>query len=324
MSNLPFRPGSCPLMLAPMQGLTNRGLRGLFIELVQPDVVCTEFVQVRKAGAKVISAADQLEVQNRGDTVPLVVQLIGADRVALPAAAERVQELGALHVNINLGCPYGRMGKKAAGGALLQQPAELENILRTLRSVVEGSFSLKVRAGFTEPADLYALLPMFEDCGVDFLIVHARTVAQRYSGRADHRVTAEVGGRTRLPVIANGDICTKEDGLRVLEESGAAGLMLGRGAIGDRIFSSVCAVLIRQWRHQLNAAGNCMDICMSLCGYIRVFFAVSSRYWPRSKRCWLIFQILNLRKQCSNSGRPKLSGDSCSVLSYCSRRNPAQ
>ncbi len=262
MSILPWKTESSPLMLAPMQGLTNRGLRRLFIDLVRPDVVFTEFIQVRKAGPKVISASDHLEVQDRADTVSLVVQLIGDDRVSLPAAAERVQELGAAHVNINLGCPYGRMGKKGAGGALLQQPAELEKILRALRPVVGGSLSLKVRTGFTDPEELYPLLPLFEDYGIDFLIVHARTVAQRYSGSADHRVTAEVVRRTVLPVIANGDICTAAEGLRVLEESGAAGLMLGRGAIGD-------PYLFKRLRGSYPAVSTPPERCRELYGYLR-------------------------------------------------------
>jgi tRNA-dihydrouridine synthase len=102
-----------------------------------------------------------------------------------------------------------------------------------LRRFVQGGFSVKLRAGFDDPEELHALLPLFEDCGVDFLIVHARTVAQRYSGAADHRITAAVVRKTGLPVIANGDIFTAETGCRVLAQTGAAGLMLGRGAVAD-------------------------------------------------------------------------------------------
>jgi tRNA-dihydrouridine synthase len=220
-------------MLAPMQGLTNRGLRNLFIDLVRPDVVFTEFIQVKKVGRNIISKNDRLEVQETRDGVPLVVQLIGAETESLLAAAELVQELGAKHLNINLGCPYGRMGKKAAGGALLQNPLELEKILHALRPRIQGSFSLKVRTGFQNPTELFPLLPMFAECGIDFLIVHARTVAQHYSGDADHRVTAEVVNHTSLPVIANGDIFSTAKGKQVLKDTGTTGLMLGRGAIGD-------------------------------------------------------------------------------------------
>lgn len=220
-------------MLAPMQGLTNRGLRRLFVDLVRPDVVFTEYVQVQSRGRRIISGSDRLEIQETSGNVPLVVQLIGADVDAMVTAAGVAQDLGAEHININLGCPYGRMGKRSAGGKLLQNPTGLSDLIAALRPEIQGSFSLKLRAGFEDPAELFSLLPLFEDNGVDFLIVHARTVVQRYSGSADHAVTAEVVRRTSLPVIANGDIFTTAAGRRVQKETGAAGLMLGRGAIGD-------------------------------------------------------------------------------------------
>jgi tRNA-dihydrouridine synthase len=149
------------------------------------------------------------------------------------AAARAVQELGAAHLNINLGCPYGRMARNSAGGTLLGEPDRLASLLKLLRPAIRGSFSVKTRSGVDDPSQLPALVELFEECGVDFLIVHPRTVRQLYSGLADHRVTAEVVRRTRLPVIANGDIFTAEDGRRVQAQTGAAGLMLGRGAIAD-------------------------------------------------------------------------------------------
>jgi len=230
---LPWQPGSVPLMLAPMQGLTNRALRSLFIERVRPDVVFTEFVRVKVSARKNISGNDRQEVAHAIGNVPLVVQLIGSDSAALLAAAVTVQELGAAHLNINLGCPYGRMTGNACGGGMLRDPQRLAPILHELRAVIHGTFSVKARAGFTAPSELLALLPLFEECGVDFLIVHPRTVQQRYAGQADHRITAEVVRRTSIPVIANGDIFTVADGHRVLRETKVAGLMLGRGAIND-------------------------------------------------------------------------------------------
>jgi len=92
---------------------------------------------------------------------------------------------------------------------------------------------VKVRSGFDDPSQLLSLLPIFEDCGIDFLIVHPRTVEQQVKGLADHAVTAAVVRKTSLPVIANGDIWTAADGDRILSQTGAAGLMLGRGAIAD-------------------------------------------------------------------------------------------
>ena len=98
---LPWKTGEVPLMLAPMQGITNRALRSLFIEKYAPDVVFTEYVIVRAGVKKPIAEADCQEVLNRGgeDSVPLVVQLIGGDSRSLVAAAKTVQDLGAEHIN---------------------------------------------------------------------------------------------------------------------------------------------------------------------------------------------------------------------------------
>ena len=221
-------------MLAPMQGITNRALRSLFVERYGPDVVFTEYVLVRSGVKKPVAKTDCQEVMSSGvKNIPLVVQLIGSDTKALIAAAEIVQDLGAKHININLGCPYGRMANKTAGGALLQQPDRLAGILSSLRPHVRGSFSVKVRSGLEDSSELPSLLDLFENCGVDFIIVHPRTVVQQYGGIADHRVTAAAVKQSSLPVIANGDIFTEADGRQVLEQTASAGLMLGRGAIAD-------------------------------------------------------------------------------------------
>ena len=231
--NLPWPTGTIPLMLAPMQGLTNRAMRALFAEQFKPDVLFSEFVRVKASSKKNISSNDLQEIRSPDNGTPLVIQLIGNQLDALLPAAATAQNLGVAHLNINLGCPYGRMNNNAAGGGLLRKPDELAAILHALRSAVRGGFSVKVRAGFDNPDQLFPLLPLFEECGIDFLILHARTVAQRYSGEADHRITARVVRSTRLPVIANGDIFTAAEGKRVLDQTGAAGLMLGRGAISD-------------------------------------------------------------------------------------------
>jgi tRNA-dihydrouridine synthase len=232
MGSLPWKKPK-PLILAPMQGVTNRALRGLFGEWVKPDVLFTEFLRVRPGSNKGLSQVDRLEAGSKVEDIPLVVQLIGRKCDALVAAAIEAQESGAGHININMGCPYGRMNPGSSGGALLRAPEELPRTLAELRKVVSGSFSVKMRAGYDDPGQVFSLLPLLEDCGVDFLVLHPRTVVQKYAGMADHAITTEVVRRTAIPVIANGDVVTAEQGRQLLQESGAAGLMLGRGAISD-------------------------------------------------------------------------------------------
>jgi tRNA-dihydrouridine synthase len=116
---------------------------------------------------------------------------------------------------------------------MLQHPDLLAEIIPALRAAISGTFSIKLRAGYENPEQVFSLLPLFADTEVDFLILHPRTVVQKYAGVADHSITRRVVRETPLPVIANGDIRTAAEGLYILEETAAAGLMLGRGAIAD-------------------------------------------------------------------------------------------
>ncbi|NIQ98040.1 MAG: tRNA-dihydrouridine synthase family protein [Desulfuromonadales bacterium] len=220
-------------MLAPMQGLTNRAMRQVLIDWVRPDTVFTEFVRVSSVSRKRIANSDRVEAGATYGDVPLVVQLVGHDAAGLVRAAEEVARQGAQHLNLNMGCPYGRMTTGQTGGAMLKAPERLPEILAGLRETFSGTLSVKLRAGYDDPRQAFAVLPMFEAADVDFLVLHPRIVTQKYSGRADHAITAEMVKATALPIIANGDIFTAEQGLRVLEQTGAAGLMLGRGAIVD-------------------------------------------------------------------------------------------
>ncbi|MGE0917667.1 tRNA dihydrouridine synthase [Trichlorobacter lovleyi] len=231
---LPWSSDTLPLMLAPMQGLTNRGLRHLFAQWVRPDTLFTEFMRVAPGETnKRLAASDLREIVATEEGIPLVVQLIGHGTAALVAAAQAAQAAGAAHINLNLGCPFGRMTTGLTGGGILQQPELLQELIPALRDVIHGSFSIKLRAGYSDPQQIFSLLPLFESAGVDFLVLHPRTVLQEYEGLADHGITTRVVQETGLPVIANGDVRAVEDGLRVLEQTKAAGLMLGRGAIAD-------------------------------------------------------------------------------------------
>jgi tRNA-dihydrouridine synthase len=231
---LPWKTGQTPLMLAPMQGLTNQSLRCVFASWVAPDTLFTEFMRVAPGDTKKrIAQSDLREIAAEESGIPLVVQLIGHGTQALADAALLAQKAGACHINLNLGCPYGRMGRGLTGGGILQQPELLNELIPALRSNIKGGFSIKLRAGYDDPRQIFSLLPLFESCQVDFLVLHPRTVVQEYTGLADHSITAEVVRSTSIPVIANGDVRTAEYGLKVLEQTNAAGLMIGRGAIAD-------------------------------------------------------------------------------------------
>lgn len=233
LRTLPWQEGASPLMLAPMQGLTNRAMRALFIDWVRPDIVFTEFMRVSNVSRKRLVRNDLEEAASTTGKVPLVAQLVGNNAKAMVAAVRHAETAGVRHINLNMGCPYGRMTTAATGGAMLRQPELLAEIISALRAAISGTFSIKLRAGYDDPEQIFPLLQLFEKARIDFLVLHPRTVVQKYAGTADHSITERVVLETPLPVIANGDIRTAAEGLRILEETGAAGLMLGRGAIAD-------------------------------------------------------------------------------------------
>lgn len=225
--------GPPPLMLAPMQGLTNRGLRRAYGAAVQPDVLFTEFVRVRPGARQPVAASDFVEATATAPGIPLVVQVIGSADEGVVEATQALVDAGVEHVNVNMGCPWGRMTSVLAGGGMFRAPETVAPMLRKLRALVPGSLSVKTRTGIDEPRQIFTVLPAFADAGVDFLVVHSRTVAQKYTGEADHELTAEIVDTVSIPVIANGDIRTVRDAEAVQQQTGAAGLMLGRGALAD-------------------------------------------------------------------------------------------
>ncbi|MEZ4485772.1 MAG: tRNA-dihydrouridine synthase family protein [Syntrophotaleaceae bacterium] len=259
---LPWKSNTAPLMLAPMQGLTNRELRDLYIDWVRPDVVFSEFIRVAGGKRQTLRPAALKDVAPHPGGVPLVVQLIGCQQELLAAAAKTLQDAGVEHINLNLGCPFGRTTSSAIGGELLRHPGQLPPLLNALRNAVSGSFSVKLRAGYDQPGQLFDLLPVLADAGVDFLILHPRTVTQQFKGHADHTITAAAVKYSPLPIVANGDINTATQGRKVLGSTGAVGLMLGRGALADPL-------LFQRLRDQAPALPSATELRKTAIGLLR-------------------------------------------------------
>lgn len=216
-----------------MQGLTNRALRSVYAESARPDLLFTEFVRVRPRAKRMIAGSDFTEALATSPGIPLIVQVIGCAEEGVVAATRELVDRGVQHINVNMGCPFGRMTSVLAGGGMFRSPKTVEPMLRELRKIVPGSLSVKTRMGLDDERQLFEILPAFENAGIDFLIVHARTVKQKYQGAANHKITQELVESTTLPIIANGDIRNPEQARQVLAQTGAHGLMLGRGAIAD-------------------------------------------------------------------------------------------
>jgi nifR3 family TIM-barrel protein len=165
---------------------------------------------------------------------PLMGQLFGSDPAVLAEAASRVQEMGLSGVDINAGCPAAKVLKRGAGAALLREPARLREILRQVRKGLHIPLGLKVRSGWDEESrNCLEIIQMAEDCGVDLVAIHPRSQSQKFGGEADWGLILQAKEQTGLKVIGNGDIRTPEDAVRMLQETGCDGVMIGRGSWGN-------------------------------------------------------------------------------------------
>jgi tRNA-dihydrouridine synthase B len=180
---------------------------------------------------------------------PLAFQLFGADPAAMAAASVLVAEAGADIVDLNFGCPAPKVVRHRGGSALLKEPELLQAIVAACVRACPRPVTVKIRAGWdAERINAAEIARRAEDAGAAAIAVHGRTRAQKYSGRAQWHLIAEVVRAVRIPVIGNGDVVTGADARRLLEETGCAGVMVGRGALGRPwVFAHINRYLTEGW-----------------------------------------------------------------------------
>lgn len=169
--------------------------------------------------------------------LPVTVQIMGVRGDVLAELAVRCLGAGAAGINLNCGCPSKRVVSGGAGGGALKDPEKLAAIVAGIRRAVgtDTPFSVKMRSGVSDPEEMLAVIPRLAEAGADKFFIHYRTVAEQYRsvpGR-EERLRRAVLAASPLPVIANGDISSVEDGRKLLETTGAAGLMIARALLRD-------------------------------------------------------------------------------------------
>jgi tRNA-dihydrouridine synthase B len=218
------------LFVAPMAGITDRPFRRL-ARRYGAALAVSEMVSSRPELRQ--SRKTQLRLDHAGETGPISVQIAGADPAMLAAAARYNVDRGADIIDINMGCPAKKVCNVNAGSALLEDEALVARILDEVVRAVAVPVTLKIRTGpRLERRNAVTIGRLAESAGVQLLSIHGRTRACMFTGRAEYDTIAEVKSNVRIPVIANGDINTPADAKRVLEATGADGIMIGRAAQG--------------------------------------------------------------------------------------------
>jgi tRNA-dihydrouridine synthase B len=217
--------------LAPMAGVTDLPFRALVREF-GCGLAFTEMVSANGLVRGMGKTCRYLD-SSPGDR-PLGVQLFGSDPETLAEATRLVVERGADLVDMNMGCPVKKVVKTGSGAALMRDPQRTVAILKAMRKATELPLTLKIRAGW-RPGEVNALTigRIAEDCGVDAVILHPRTVDQGFSGKADWGLIAALKERLRIPVIGSGDVRRPEDAVRMFRETGCNAVMVGRGVLGN-------------------------------------------------------------------------------------------
>ncbi|HYE87770.1 MAG TPA: tRNA-dihydrouridine synthase family protein [Vicinamibacterales bacterium] len=217
------------LALAPMQEVTD----GAFWTLVHgyggADVYWTEYFRVHSSSTPEKRIVDAIASNTTGR--PVVAQLIGNDIPELARTAKFLQQLPVAAIDLNLGCPAPIVYRKCAGGGLLREPERIDAILGALRDAVQIKLTVKTRLGFESTTEFDRLLSIFARHSLDALTVHARTVAQSYRLPVHYDRIRQAVDVMPCPVIANGHVYSAAQAARLLLETGARGLMIGRGAI---------------------------------------------------------------------------------------------
>ncbi len=231
-----------PVLLAPMAGVSDLAFRLLCREM-GAGLVCTEMVSAKaiyygNRGTKEL-------MESRPEERPLMLQLFGSDPELMGYIAAQVEDGPWDILDVNMGCPVPKVVKNGDGSALLKDPSRVESIVSAMTRAVRKPVTVKIRKGFALEDECAVEVALAAQAGgAAAVTVHGRTREQYYSGRADWTAIRRVREAVDIPVIGNGDVTSAGDALRLFEETGVAGIAVGRAAKGNPwIFREIRAAL---------------------------------------------------------------------------------
>ncbi len=217
------------IIQAPLAGISDTIYRELVREKSKETLLTTEMI----SSEALVNNQKTLIIEYDKSQYPLSFQLSGHKPHIMARAAKFLNER-ASSIDINFGCPVNKVVKGTDGAAMMRNPKLASDIVKAIKDVIDVPLSAKFRLGWSlDEINFVEFAKTMEEAGVDFITVHARTRSQMYSGSADWEKLAQLKNEINIPYYANGDIKTVQDAIKCLEITGANGISIGRGLMGN-------------------------------------------------------------------------------------------